>query len=322
MERQVAALAQALPPSQGVIAATSYHELFSQPALAFFPCNFQRSRYHPLLRRELRQHVKTFKPDLVHAHGLKATMLAAMLKRHFPELQTLATVHGTKRRQRALARMDHLIAVSEGVRQALYPLNATTIHNALAPYQGARVDRATLCRLWGLDPQRPLIAAAGRLVSLKRYAHLIRAANQAQLQLLLFGEGPLRTELEALAGPTVRLCGHTEALRAQLAAVDLLVICSEREGMSLSMLEALEAGTPVLSTPVSGTHELLPAGALIHDIAPAPLAAQLQRAVADLTPLRAAFQSTFERVRQEFDITTQANRTQTVYQSIVFSAQH
>ena len=73
----------------------------------------------------------------------------------------------------------------------------------------------------------------------------------------------------------MRLAGHIENISCYLAACDLLVITSEREGMSLSMLEALQAGVPVLWAPVSGATELLPDKALIQSLNPEHLAAQL-----------------------------------------------
>jgi glycosyltransferase involved in cell wall biosynthesis len=69
------------------------------------------------------------------------------------------------------------------------------------------------------------------------------------------GEGPLRAELEALAGTLgldVSFTGARPDARALIARADLLVVASDSEGQSLVALEALAAGTPVVSTPVAG----------------------------------------------------------------------
>ena len=53
------------------------------------------------------------------------------------------------------------------------------------------------------------------------------------------------------------LLGHRIDVGDVLAALDLFVVCSDQEGMANAMLEAMAAGVPVVSTPVSGAQEAL-----------------------------------------------------------------
>ena len=300
MERQVALLTESIAGSikAAVIADPSYAGLFDVPGIQFLPLNFKRSRHNPFLLWDLARIVRQFNPEIIHAHGHKAAALCASLKRKFPALICIATAHGTKRNNKVMAKMDAVIAVSQGVADAMKPLASTVIHNALLPCTDTH-SRAELCQQWQLDPNKPIIAAAGRLIRLKRYDRLIDAVRARDVQLLIFGDGPKRAELEYMKGANVRMAGHVENVRVWLPALDLFVICSEREGLSLAMLEALQAGVPVLSTPVSGATELLPEAALIRDASVKGLALAINNALDHADILRANLNPAFERVKNE-----------------------
>jgi glycosyltransferase involved in cell wall biosynthesis len=319
MERQVALLAGSMATGStkaAVIADPSYANLFTQAGAQFLPLNLKRSRYNPFLLWDLANTVRQFQPNIIHAHGHKAAALCARLKRKLAETRFVATVHGTKRHNAALQNMDAIIAVSQGVADALQPLPATVIHNALPNLTEPAQTRENLCRQWQLDPTKPIIAAVGRLVALKRYDLLIEAVNKLNAQLILFGDGPKRAELEYLKGPNVRLAGHIDNVRAWLPAVDLFVICSEREGLSLAMLEALHAGVPVLSTPVSGAIELLPDTALIRNASVKGIAHAITTALDHPDTLRVSLNPVFERVQNELTPERLVAQTLTIYRKV------
>ena len=191
MERQVQTLLNALSNTgkceRALLADTCYRAYFSDIPCTFITENFSHSRYHPLLCRKIKRAILQFAPAIIHAHGQKAAMLVATLRRHFPLIHCVVIVHGTKRNtrrnQRCLQQMDKVIAVSEGVREVLQPLQTVVVPNALPALAGNPVSRQTLCERWQLDSAQPILTAAGRLVALKRYDQLIAAANQAGLQL-------------------------------------------------------------------------------------------------------------------------------------------
>jgi glycosyltransferase involved in cell wall biosynthesis len=116
----------------------------------------------------------------------------------------------------------------------------------------------------GIPAAAPVIGAVARLARQKRFDRLVRvlAALPSDVHCLLAGEGEARDRILALAaelGVTGRL--HLPGFRRDvgdvLAALDVFVVCSDREGMANAMLEAMAVGIPVVSTPVSGAAEAL-----------------------------------------------------------------
>lgn len=114
------------------------------------------------------------------------------------------------------------------------------------------------------------IISVGRLYPQKNQAMMIRAFAKVadefpDWQLVIFGEGPLRAELEFLVSSfklqdRVLLPGRTEHVIEELRKSKIFCMSSDYEGMSNSMIEAICVGLPIISTKVSGTEELIKDG--------------------------------------------------------------
>ncbi|GJD46963.1 D-inositol-3-phosphate glycosyltransferase [Methylobacterium cerastii] len=170
---------------------------------------------------------------------------------------------------------DHLIAVSRGVEGQLrrligkggppiglvynpviLPDFATRLHE---PSMAAR----PLCR-------HPMIVAAGRLHPVKDYPTLLRAfallRRSIPATLVILGEGDARAELEALAGELgivhhVEFAGFVSNPLPLIHVADVFVLSSLSEGLGGVLVEALAAGTPVVSTDCRhGPNEVLGGG--------------------------------------------------------------
>ena len=117
-------------------------------------------------------------------------------------------------------------------------------------------DRGRAKALLGLDPDRPVIGTVGRLEEQKGHRYLVQAARQVldarpDAQFLIVGDGPLRPELTDLAEELgiheqIRFAGFRTDYVRYMEAMDIGVMPSLWEGYSLSMLEFMALGKPMV----------------------------------------------------------------------------
>ncbi len=123
-----------------------------------------------------------------------------------------------------------------------------------------------------LDPsgEAILIGTTGRLASQKGYVYLIKAMpliieRYPKARALFVGEGPLEGELKSLAGELgiadkCRFLGFRKDIPELLACFDIFVLPSLWEGLSITILEAMAAGKPVVTTNIKGNREAIDNG--------------------------------------------------------------
>jgi glycosyltransferase involved in cell wall biosynthesis len=169
---------------------------------------------------------------------------------------------------------DRVAAVSEAAARDLEALlrlpegAAATLHNPIWPMAASAADPADVHR-WLGEPG-PVLVAVGRLVAPKNHLNLLHALalmrRQRPVRLILLGDGPLREELTTAAAAlgvedAVDFAGFRADVADFLRHSDLFVLSSDREGLPLSLMEALSVGTPVVATDCrSGPRELLQDG--------------------------------------------------------------
>nr|BAL54436.1 glycosyl transferase family 1 [uncultured Gammaproteobacteria bacterium] len=118
---------------------------------------------------------------------------------------------------------------------------------------------------------KPVVLGIGRLVGQKAFDRLIRAhaalrAKGLDHHLVILGEGPERSKLEAEiqrlgVAATAFLLGHVTNVQDWLAHATVFAMCSRYEGFGLVLLEALSCGTPAVAMDCpSGPREILQDG--------------------------------------------------------------
>jgi glycosyltransferase involved in cell wall biosynthesis len=146
--------------------------------------------------------------------------------------------------------------------------------------------RADVRRRLGADDDVLVLGTVARLDPVKDLGSLLRAvaelAPRVPVTLAVVGDGPERGALERTASDLgiasrVRFLGHRDDAREWLAGCDVYVNSSVSEGVSLTILEAMAAGLPVVATRVGGTPEVvtMDCGRLVPPRDPMTLAAQL-----------------------------------------------
>lgn len=177
----------------------------------------------------------------------------------------------------------------------------------------------------GPQPLGPAVMVA-RLSPEKDPANLLRAmaivANaEPNLKLEIAGDGPCRPALQHLAGDLslhnrVRFCGEVSDVPALLARASMFVLPSLTEGISLTLLEAMARGLPVVATRVGGTAEVVDdgvTGLLVPPASPEALASAMLRVYRDPQTARAMGLAARQRVCDSFDVRRMVARYEALY---------
>ena len=169
-----------------------------------------------------------------------------------------------------LEEVSHFISVSKGLWQRVQ--NRLPIHAKLADVMWPPIASPSIRDAsFYLAPMRePLLLTVARLDMNKGILESVRLHAELKKMGLLFkwyvlGVGPyekeIRTEIEKLGlQDDFILFGYVENVMDWLERADLFVLLSKSEGCPTVVLEALEAGTPVLATDVCGIREILDNG--------------------------------------------------------------
>lgn len=260
--------------------------------------------------------------DLVHLHTGRANWLAGWAARaaSLPALTTrrmdrrLRRGLRTRLIYRSLTRRAVAIspAVAEHLRQAEVPSERIRmVYEAVDPerVQGSN-SREQVRRQLGAGPSEPLLLSLAALIPRKGLDVVIDAlgllaSDGWQPRFYIAGEGPERDSLEkrvARVGVAhqVVFLGRRDDSADLLAACDVFVLASRREGLGVAALEAMAAGRPVVCSRVGGlahsvVHErtglLVPPGqprALAQALARLLPDAELRQRLGSAGPLRIA----------------------------------
>ncbi|MEA2665822.1 MAG: hypothetical protein QOI11_2766, partial [Candidatus Eremiobacteraeota bacterium] len=192
-----------------------------------------------------------------------------------------------------------------------------------APRPGAR---AAARRALGAGPDERVVVHVGRFSAVKnqRLAVEALAALPAPARLVLIGTGEGGAALAALAaargvGERVAFLGYRDDAAELLHGADAVAVTSLNEAMPLTVIEALVAGAPVVSTPWAGARDMLGEGAyglVAEDFGPAAFAAALGALFADPAAARARAERAMAFARAEYDIRTTVRRHAELYRAL------
>jgi len=250
--------------------------------------NESKHHFVSILKR-IRCELDRRRVDILHSHRYKENLLAALVKKRCNIKYLVQTIHGIQERYSGLKwpkiklygcfndyvtrkYFDRLFPVSHEIAQELSqrfdPARMVTIHNAIniADLKTTR-SVADVRNEFGIDKNYDIIGTAGRMVPIKGFDVLLRAAKlilekKTTVCLLLAGDGSQKTELEQKAetmGLTgkVRFVGFRDDIVDFINCLDIFVMTSYHEGVPLILLEAMAMQKPVVATSVGGINEVI-----------------------------------------------------------------
>lgn len=267
-----------------------------QKGVRFHSIDFARGMnplHHALAARKLRRLVRTIRPDLIHAH-FSASLFTTAVARTSDWPMTIGTFHGVSFPARhglagalirtaelsAASRFDEICVLTEDdavcLRKALPALRVRTISSTGLGCDLERFSPVTIFQRearradLGFSSDQCVFVFVGRFTSFKGFDVVVRAflklsAELPNVRLLLVGarDSLHSTGLSEAEERAVRACpsivdvGFQKDVRAQLAAADVMVFPSFREGMPVCLMEALAMGIPAITRDSRGCRDVV-----------------------------------------------------------------
>jgi glycosyltransferase involved in cell wall biosynthesis len=225
-------------------------------------------RFKKLLKEEA--------PELVHLHSRRGADTLGALTTKLAGIPTVLSrrVDNPEAGWSLAAKYrmyDKVITISQAIRRVLVAQGVPAekvvcVHSALdpSPYLEAG-DAALLRREFGISKEERVVAMAAQFIQRKGHAILLDAvpsvlSSHPNTRFILFGQGPLRSEMEARVeaeglGRVVTFAGFRDDLHKLLPAMELLVHPATKEGLGIILLQASASGLPIVATRAGGIPE-------------------------------------------------------------------
>jgi glycosyltransferase involved in cell wall biosynthesis len=240
--------------------------------------------YDPVFLANLIGLVRREKIDLIHAYEFVTTFYGAVTAK-LTRIPAIGAIHGkgyftekTRRRiayKIAVGLSSQIVAVSNDLKNYLESeLHLKNHDKIMVIPNGIDINKHTpgkmnpeLKRQLGIPDDALVCGTVGALAEVKGFPYLIEAAGKVanvfpNFRLLLVGEGRqeavLKEKILSMGlQKIVIMTGFRSDIPDLLNLFDLYVCSSLSEGLSLSIMEALAAGKPVVATNVGGNPELI-----------------------------------------------------------------
>ena len=273
--------------------------------------------------------------DVVHTHNTLAHFYGAFAARLAGVPVVVNTQHGRGCGQSWKAKLqfrmanrltDRVVGVSEDAAELCRQDDARSADRTVALLNGVDLDRFEYC---GPANQRTAISVA-RLSPEKDFATLLRATwilikDNPDFRLKIVGDGGERQKLEQLS-EELNLTNHVEFLGERSDVSQLLpqagffVSSSRTEGISLTLLEAMAVGLPVVATRVGGNPEIVvegKTGRLVQPQSPEALALAMRDLLKDQEGWPVFGELARQRVEQHFNVRNMVRQYEDLYRELL-----
>ena len=241
------------------------------------------SYHNPLNVARVVKWLRRKKVDIVHTHGYPAGVLGRIAAIIAGVPCIFHHVHSTyidlNRRHHFTEKIlswfsRRIICCSEAVRSFVLEQEniagdkLTVIYNGVSKADCMDAsDIAELKNTLGFPENNIIVGCVASLTEHKGHRYLLEAFRETDnASLLIIGDGPRRKELESLSlefGISKRtvFTGHKMDVSPYIRLMDIAVLpSSEREGLGISVIEAMALSKPVIATSVGGLREVVEDG--------------------------------------------------------------
>lgn len=129
-------------------------------------------------------------------------------------------------------------------------------------FQSVDVDKAEKRRELGICNDKPILLSVGELNKNKNHETVIRAIADLDVFYVIAGEGGLKEHLQSVItelglNERVKLLGYCKDIAKLNKTADIYVLPSVREGLNVSLMEAMASGLPVACSKIRGNVDLI-----------------------------------------------------------------
>jgi glycosyltransferase involved in cell wall biosynthesis len=229
--------------------------------------------------------IRKLRPDIIHTHTAKAGVLgrvAGLIA--YPKAKRIHTFHGHLLQGYFSRSKTNLVVLSEKFlasisttliaigNQVKYDLLAAGVGN---PKQYSVVfpglkdldfqNKESARNQLDLELDKIYIVFMGRLTQIKRPDRLIEIARHLKakhpkIELLIAGAGDKFAKVQEIAireSLPMTLLGWRHDIGKILSAGDVVILCSDNEGIPLTLIQASQAGLPIISTDVGSVNDIV-----------------------------------------------------------------
>ena len=315
--------------------------VFPEAEWSFFKICSETSRF-----------VRSKRIQVLHSHRYKENLIAALVAGRCHVPVHVSSSHGAPEpfagrryyKQRAIQLLDALVArystdlvvsVSEDLRRQLIRqipfAKVVTVYNGIDERQVFSALTVAEAKRWlGISPDYGVVGTVGRLDPVKRLDIFLAAAqeiasSEAHTKFVIAGEGSEEQTLRQLTqdlhlDDQVLFLGHRDDVFDVLRAMDVLVFCSDHEGLPMALLEALYLGVPIVARPVGGIAEVIQngvSGVFVDSSDPRALAKECVNVLRDADGRKRMAEAGIRLVSAKFTAGNSAAEVARLYRSLV-----
>lgn len=313
------------------------------------------NKYNPIIVGKLTHIINKGKYQIVHSQGARCDFFSRIAVRLSQRPYLISTIQmpvdgfnvNTLRKSvyRFFDRfsekyVDRFIVVSDVLKSILINSHHIPSDKIVKIYNGVEMARFNLdfCdqkspkvrKSFGLNSSHTVIGAIGRFTWQKGFKYLIHSIpsiiqNHPRTKFLLVGEGPLKKELEDLAGKlnikeNIIFPGFRNNIDNILSAVDIFVVPSILEGFPMVILEAMAMARPIIASNIPGISEQIingSTGILVPPKSSEAISKTLTDLIVNQNKAKRIGEKAMAYVNSNFSVEKMVFKTQKIYQELL-----
>ncbi len=302
------------------------------------------SYHNPIQILKLSKLLKVTRIDIIHTHGYFGGTFGRLAAILAGTPAVYAHIHTSytefKKRNILVDKIlsyftDKIVSVSEATKQfvcnfeGISPEKVCVIYNGADP-KGISNQMTVNRNSFGFSKEDFVIVTVASLVKNKGHLVIIDAIKSVIkedtiIKLLVIGDGPLKSELEEYViecdlASHIHFAGIRKDVFALLDMADLFILSSiEREGLGVSIIEAMSMGVPVIGTSIGGIPELIEnqvSGLLVPPGNSYELAVAIRQLVADKDQRRKMVKQAKKIYEQKFTAVKMVKQIELLYDGL------